>query len=599
MRDPSELISAYFDDQLSDAELAELQKWMGGDEAHVRQFVRESLVHSRIRDLLLQREVCDLAFDGDGAIDPDRIVSLLDEEAAVELRRLRAAEAEALRAAEAAARRHELEFDRNSLRVDPPRTPWRWYAGAAVAAALLVGVAQLLLPDPPMIAPTQHTPIVAAAPHAPAVVGKIRRSLDATWSDARLAVDVGSAVVAGEVSLTRGMVEIEFSSGAQIVVEAPTSLQLVSADRVRLQHGRVVVHVPEEALGFTLHSNKVSFVDLGTEFGVEVSESGDSSVQVLDGEVALVRSGPESSEPSVTLKVGAASRVSADGKILEGVTFDRARFIRRVPATAYELAVLKSRPLLYWPLSESTGDNAVESRGRIAASGSISYGVQLGVGGIHGPGSSAARTDRRNGGIELGVVDGLKLTRDFTCEAWVRSNPVAYKSSLAPPQRVLSTFDRDPKPTGFAFGVVSGPWYDMPNDGVMAHFTMHGVYDCISSVRTPYDEWLHLATVIDGQGEPTLYMNGELIEKLYRQRTDAGDGKTTPHTWVAAEDWDQPLIGTVSSGPARLGRNPKGRASAINPEDFQGLMSDVAVYDRALTADEIRQHYEAVEPQPE
>ena len=104
MRDPSELASAYFDDQLSDGELAALQQWMAVDADHLRQFVRESLVHSRIRDLLQQRDMCGLAFDEvDGVIDPDRIVSLLDEEAASERRRATAARRRACRARRAAA----------------------------------------------------------------------------------------------------------------------------------------------------------------------------------------------------------------------------------------------------------------------------------------------------------------------------------------------------------------------------------------------------------------------------------------------------------------------------------------------------------------
>ena len=596
MRDPSELISGYFDDQLSDGELGELQQWMAADADHLRQFVRQSLVHSRIRDLLQQREVCGLAFDEmDGAIDPDRIVRLLDEEEAVELRRLRAAEADARREAEAAARRHELEFDRKSLRVEPPRTPWRWYVGAAVAASLLFALSNLMLPDPPL-APRE--PLVAAAPSAPPVVGKVSKSLDARWQDSTQSVAIGSPLRAGSVALESGVVEIEFETGARVVIEAPATLQLVSTDRARLERGRVVVHVPEEALGFTLLSKAASFVDLGTEFGVAVSDSGEASVQVLDGEVALVRGGRNDSKPSMMMQVGAANLVSADGSHVEAIAFDRSQFIRRVPASPYELAVLKSRPLFYWRLSESS-DGVVESSGRLPARGHATFGLQLGVEGIHGEAGSAAQMWSTHGGIDLGKIDELNLRTDFTCEAWVRSKPISFGGRPAPPQRVLSTFDRGPERTGFAFGVVGAPWYRLPEEGILAHFTVHGVYDCISTVSVREDQWTHLATVVNSTGEPSLYMNGELVGIRYRQQRDARDGDDSPESWISAKDWDRPLLGSPSGGPARLGKHPAGSAERNATEEFQGWMSDVAVYDRALTAEEINLHHDAVERQPE
>jgi hypothetical protein len=595
MRDPSELASAYFDDQLSDEDLVDFQKWMAADADHVRQFVRESLVHSRIRDLLQQRDMCGLAFDAiDGVVDPDRIVSLLDEEAAAERRRARDAEAAALRAAEAAARRHELEFDRASLRVAPPQSPWRWYAGAAVAASLLFVLAQWMLSDPPL-APRE--PLVAAASEPP-VVGKVSKSLDARWQDPKLAAAVGSPLRAGSVALESGVVEIEFETGARVVIEAPAALQLVSTDRARLERGRVVVHVPEEALGFTLLSKAASFVDLGTEFGVAVSDSGEASVQVLDGEVALVRGGRKDSQPSMMMQVGAANLVSADGSRVEAIAFDRSQFIRRVPASPYELAVLKSRPLFYWRMTES-GDSSVESSGRLPSRGTATFGLQLGVEGVHGEAGSAARMASAHGGIDLGTVSELNLRTDFTCEAWVRSKPISFGGKPAPPQRVLSTFDHSPAPTGFAFGVVGAPWYRLLEDGILVHFTVHGVYDCISTVSVREDEWTHLATVVDSNGEPNLFINGELVDKRYRQQHDARDGDDSPDSWIAAKNWNRPLLGTPSGGPARLGKHPAGSAKRNAIEEFQGWMSDVAVYDRALPAGEIFRHYDAVVLQPE
>jgi len=48
--------------------------------------------------------------------------------------------------------------------------------------------------------------------------------------------------------------EVEFNSGAKPVIESPAELQLLTADRAKLISGRVVAYVPQQALGFTLHS---------------------------------------------------------------------------------------------------------------------------------------------------------------------------------------------------------------------------------------------------------------------------------------------------------------------------------------------------------
>ena len=62
MRDPAELISAYFDDNLAEGELDQLRAWLAADPERMRQFARESVIHSRLRDMLLQHDMRSLVF---------------------------------------------------------------------------------------------------------------------------------------------------------------------------------------------------------------------------------------------------------------------------------------------------------------------------------------------------------------------------------------------------------------------------------------------------------------------------------------------------------------------------------------------------------
>jgi len=144
MRDYAELLSAYFDESLTPAEALQLRAWLKSDEQNWRTFVRESVIHSRLRDVLLQHDMRSLVFDGafGDAIDPRHIASLLDEEEAAQ--RAREAAEQAHRKAQACT--DEL-LDRKSLRIEKHREPSLLvYAGVAAAAALLIMVGRLLGP---------------------------------------------------------------------------------------------------------------------------------------------------------------------------------------------------------------------------------------------------------------------------------------------------------------------------------------------------------------------------------------------------------------------------------------------------------------------
>ena len=52
--------------------------------------------------------------------------------------------------------------------------------------------------------------------------------------------------------------------------------------------GELVARVPESAVGFTVRTDSVNVVDLGTAFGMNAEASGDVEVQVFQGEVELV-----------------------------------------------------------------------------------------------------------------------------------------------------------------------------------------------------------------------------------------------------------------------------------------------------------------------
>jgi len=87
--------------------------------------------------------------------------------------------------------------------------------------------------------------------------------------------------------LLSGLAQIEFFSGASVIVEGPAKLDLLSEWKVICRSGRLLVSVPEPARGFAVETRDYRAVDLGTEFALSVNHDGKSEVHVLDGEVRL------------------------------------------------------------------------------------------------------------------------------------------------------------------------------------------------------------------------------------------------------------------------------------------------------------------------
>jgi hypothetical protein len=85
--------------------------------------------------------------------------------------------------------------------------------------------------------------------------------------------------------IERGLAELRFQCGARVVLEGPARLELLSGKSARLLHGKLTAKVPGAATGFEILSPQAKVIDLGTEFGMAVSDSGATDVYVFAGKV--------------------------------------------------------------------------------------------------------------------------------------------------------------------------------------------------------------------------------------------------------------------------------------------------------------------------
>ena len=120
-------------------------------------------------------------------------------------------------------------------------------------------------------------------------VAMLARSAGVEWIEPANGATAGTRLASGWLKIRRGTVQVDFLSGARVVIEGPAEFQLIGENEGFCRFGKVKAHVPESAHGFKVGSPQVALVDLGTEFGMDVPANGNTEVHVFEGSVALTQ----------------------------------------------------------------------------------------------------------------------------------------------------------------------------------------------------------------------------------------------------------------------------------------------------------------------
>ncbi len=147
--------------------------------------------------------------------------------------------------------------------------PKRWVV-TAVAASLLLGLVGT---------GTWYHYVGSVVAHV-AVVGSSGRSeFPTAWIP-------GDRVRPGDsIELPNGLVQVEFKSGARVVLQGQGRLVIESTMRCRLVEGELATHVPETATGFVVETAAGTVRDMGTRFCLTGSQNGEVDVHVVEGRV--------------------------------------------------------------------------------------------------------------------------------------------------------------------------------------------------------------------------------------------------------------------------------------------------------------------------
>lgn len=135
-----------------------------------------------------------------------------------------------------------------------------------------------------------------------------------TLSVSRL--ESGSPVGKGVLEIEDGVVQIDFYSGATVILEGPACIRLESPELGRLDYGNLWAHVPPPARGFRVETASFDVIDLGTEFGMTVGLDGRGEIHVIDGEVEVLSTHDEGAIERLLL-TGEGIEVEIDGSTAE------------------------------------------------------------------------------------------------------------------------------------------------------------------------------------------------------------------------------------------------------------------------------------------
>ena len=214
--------------------------------------------------------------------------------------------------------------------------PIRRYAAflAALAVVLIVAAGLVLRPSDNLSTITNHLP-VSKQKH----LATVRQTSQVRFAEGSPALQVGSVPeLHKQYVMTEGKLELLFESGAEVILEGPSVFELTAGETLTVDYGNCSVHAPEGAEGFVVKTPLSQVVDLGTRFSVSIGESGETEVQVIEGEAEVhpatdSNSDPISKSKEVTrLKRGMAKKYVHDHQMIEkNIPFDRSRYSSRLP----------------------------------------------------------------------------------------------------------------------------------------------------------------------------------------------------------------------------------------------------------------------------
>lgn len=312
----------YLNSELSAEELAELREQLLSDDAAAKFFVGFIQTTSLVREHVLREDGVrkELALPGDKHVDFEKFMAAFmppDDLPPVELLEVI---------------RQGLPQPTQQQPAEPPEPlnftqavglSWHLFTQSKAAVISVSSIAALLalviiLTSVYTPGSTAYVPMADATDSTPESdeprVATLTSQFDARWQvpAGYTAPRNGDALRPGQrLSLSTGHATITTKQGAVAILEAPCSFEVIDENAIMLAEGKLLGIVENEAAkGFIVRTPHMDVTDLGTRFGVDLTQADQTAVHIFEGEVKVaLPNQPAGTERMLT--AGQAVRVDA------------------------------------------------------------------------------------------------------------------------------------------------------------------------------------------------------------------------------------------------------------------------------------------------
>ncbi len=163
-----------------------------------------------------------------------------------------------------------------------------WIRGDQRSAMLEQPVAQAAPAKPPARLEAPALPSLKISSDDQKAVATITGLGGVRWqtgSDSRQMLS--RCAIGDRLRLREGSAVVTFDAGAQVTVFGPADFEITSATSIKCRRGRVTTLVDHRGKGFSIETPQAKVVDLGTQFGLQISDKGETEVVVFQGSIDL------------------------------------------------------------------------------------------------------------------------------------------------------------------------------------------------------------------------------------------------------------------------------------------------------------------------
>ncbi len=403
-------------------------------------------------------------------------------------------------------------------------------------------------------------------PYPRVEVATLVEQANAKWSDSDGSFENGYRFWTNDIPklLKSGVIRIQYDSGVEVLIEGPANFE-IERQGVFFDYGRVYCTVPNTGSGFSIESSNCRFLDLGTEFGVQVDIDGSSELHVFKGIVELFAGTKQKEKNRQTIRENSAVKFEADMNTVRNIPIQKRKFISRMPLTS-EMIVQNYRPYAYWQFDTDNDRQCIDTMG------TTQPGVKTGrLQNIPGPrlwDSGANRalqfSDYQSNVSVSGINRDAFMGTGYTIAAWVRIDQLRT-------QNILSS-------------IITA--YEMPNGHVekllgvdyQGHFYFNYIYRAgvtalKGRTKVKLGQWYHVVLVLDIHGSAKrLYINGKVDAELVPSKEESPDNimKQLPIDKLSFGDVIDSALG----------------------EGFKGALDEILIFDKVLNFQEIESLYQ-------